>query len=116
MEDFIDYVYQNRLATADYTGGDTVFINNNDLFSEYVDFYGDNFTTKSSLTRKLKEASDSFLDYEIHKTSKKINRKTYRGFEIKIVMNSDDRKSSIQKVAHTPLLTITIEVKTKINR
>jgi hypothetical protein len=109
MEDFIDSMYQNRLATN--PDGDTVFINNDKLVSEYVVFYGDSFITKSSLTRKLKEASVSFLDYEIHRTSKRINGKTYRGFVIKRCSNN--KKLYSHRKSCTPLLTITIEVKTK---
>ena len=107
MEEFIDFVYQRSLAThQEYTDKDTIFLDNNQLINEYVNFYGDHFITKSTLTRKLKK--NIFKVYEIHKTSKKINRKTYRGFEIKKI--SGKTVNPFIGITSTPIVTLTIKI------
>lgn len=49
---------------------------------EYQEYFGEHRITKTALNIKLKKEKYLLKQYKIDRTSKTMNKKTYRGFEM----------------------------------
>ncbi|MCF7946560.1 MAG: hypothetical protein K9K80_01325 [Spirochaetia bacterium] len=83
MDDFFDYIFSKDLYKhPNFDDMNLRFLSNEDLMKEYREYFRDRDITKTALTIKMKKEKYLLKRYKIDRTSKTINKKTYRGFEM----------------------------------
>ena len=75
MKEFIEELFIDAHSN-------TIFRTNEQIIDKYREYYRTPYATKASVSRKIQNISMGIEEYRLNKTSKKINGKTYRGFEI----------------------------------